>query len=326
MSVQSASRFFSWLTNFPRSCSLGQGYSQEESERLDIQHQFTLDAFDGSTLSDLAKQAAKEGRIKTILDVATGTGSWAVDALKEVRSLSPPDVGEITVVGLDIAANEEWPRHTGVQFEQADIFDLDQLKAIRDRYTGGAGFDLVHVRYVQVVVPAEHWPSTAQTFVSLVKPNCVLQHEEVDFGLMARNNIGPVATLMGYFASPAHTQTGKLPEVGHQLAEWYTRAGLFPVHDFVTANLGPASGPKYGVSEDKMKRSGAYQDYMANYLPSLWLKAGAPRMGLSERDAQEAFRDFQGAWMHFRATLDGTDFTYIRRISGTKSVFAVSRF
>ena len=121
-----------------------------EAHRLDFQHHLLHAILQGNSLAPIGID------IKTILDVATGTGRWAHEMARAFPAAR--------VVGLDMEAPTQ-PTSippSNYEFVQRNLFAglpfFDQ------------SFDLVHMRFLVLVLPAKQWPFVVSELVRVTRP------------------------------------------------------------------------------------------------------------------------------------------------------------
>ena len=124
-----------------------------ESQRLDFQHFIMREAFKGNSIAPINHPLH-------ILDVATGTGRWAIELARAF-----PDA---EVVGVDMAppavayAEPDQPPPANYRFQLANI--LDGLP-----FPDGT-FDYVHMRFVGIGIPIARWPEVITDLIRVTAP------------------------------------------------------------------------------------------------------------------------------------------------------------
>ncbi len=124
-----------------------------ESQRLDFQHFIMREAFQGNALAPIDHP-------QHILDVATGTGRWAIEMAREY-----PDA---EVVGVDIVqpavayAEPDQPAPANYRFQLANV--LDGLP-----FPDGT-FDYVHMRFIGAGMPVARWPEVITDLIRVTAP------------------------------------------------------------------------------------------------------------------------------------------------------------
>ncbi|KAI0822861.1 S-adenosyl-L-methionine-dependent methyltransferase [Trametes gibbosa] len=132
----------------------------EEHRRLDLQHQVITLALGGLfPAPDLVRRALRPrpGTPPAILDVGTGSGSWAIDMAK----LFP----YCTVVGVDLAP----PRVDG-DLPPNCRFEIDDANLGFAHYQGA--FDVIHARAISAGI--RDYPQLLQEFAQALRPGGVV--------------------------------------------------------------------------------------------------------------------------------------------------------
>lgn len=103
----------------------------EEQNRLDLQHQMALKVLEGRLhLAPIANT------VKNVLDVATGTGIWAIEFAQQYPSAS--------VIGSDLSPIQP-------EFVPANCqFEIDDAE---DEWVYSKQFDYIHIRFVMTCFP-----------------------------------------------------------------------------------------------------------------------------------------------------------------------------
>lgn len=153
------------------------GYSAEETARLDHQHGAYKAMLHGKLFSSRVRDAAARGEVKRVLDVGTGTGIWCYDALAELHALSGSQ-GQV-IVGTDVVENEQWKAHSGPGrvFVQADLNDEAGMLKIAEEH---GPFDVVSARLLSVAIKEGKWETFMQTLSKLLRPGGFVQLLEID--------------------------------------------------------------------------------------------------------------------------------------------------
>jgi SAM-dependent methyltransferase len=134
----------------------------EEIHRLDFQH-FMLKAALGGLY------AVPLQRPQAILDVATGTGRWAIEIARLFPratvtgfDLVPPPIDDATTSTYDPGI-----RPANYVFQQGDMFAGLPFAS--------GSFDFVHMRLVYAATPVEKWQSLINELVRVTKPGGYLE-------------------------------------------------------------------------------------------------------------------------------------------------------
>lgn len=267
-----------------------QGYSEPESARLDLQHQIFIHAL-GGALSPRAKEAVKTSRIKTVLELATGTGSWVSSALNEIRQLAPPGQS-VSIVATDVTQYETWPAAEqaaggAITFlADVDILDNTVLASLKRVYTNDRGFDLVHFRHIAIFVPAEKWEGLMDSVISLVAPGGLLQHEAFDTHHNAHTVAPPLSTFFMEFTLPMLAHMGKMPESSSLFADWCVQRRMGPVDSHTAPAYGRHSGLKVGADFEQGERTTALIRQNVQVMTANWVTFAVAKLGLEREEAQ----------------------------------------
>ena len=131
--------------------------SPEESRRLDTQHDFLRALAHG----ELVHQSIPRQRLRAVADVATGTGVWLQETLRELTPVQNDPRG-VDFVGFDISPSQ-FPRGKvpGIVFVVHDV-----RKAFPRQYH--ARFDLVHVRLLSYAIKAQDLMTVVENIVQIL--------------------------------------------------------------------------------------------------------------------------------------------------------------
>ncbi|KAI0636697.1 S-adenosyl-L-methionine-dependent methyltransferase [Trametes polyzona] len=141
----------------------------EEHRRLDLQHQVITLALGGLyPAPDLVRRALRPrpGKMPAILDVGTGSGSWAIDMAK----LFP----HCNVVGVDLAP----PRVDG-DLPPNCRFEIDDANLGFSHYQGA--FDVIHARSISAGI--RDYPQLLEEFAQALRPGGVVISGDGDMQL-----------------------------------------------------------------------------------------------------------------------------------------------
>lgn len=141
-----------------------------ESLRLTTQH-YCLTERQGWLLHPEIESALSKIENPQIVDVATGTGIWAIDAARKYPSAD--------VVGLDISDAQYPPMWTWS--ENLDFGLLDLLEEVPEQLQGK--FDVVHCRLLLAAGPSVDKSIFIDCFSKLLKPGGWLQWDELAWPL-----------------------------------------------------------------------------------------------------------------------------------------------
>lgn len=219
------------------------GHSRKEAERLDAQHFFLRHAIDDRLLSPYVVPAIRGGEIRKVLDVGTGTGIWCLDAAAEMHSLGAP--GPISLLGVDVAENEHWARHSSfkpkggssedyasISFDQADMHSDKSMASLSQNH---GLFDLINVRWVFVAVKKDQWPPLLSRLSKLLRPGGRIQLMEPHILQLHRqgdptDEIGLHFLIVNFVT---FLYLGVDLDSGAKLGRWLLEAGFREVRDTV---------------------------------------------------------------------------------------------
>lgn len=121
--------------------------NRRSANRLKNQYHFFKTVFD---YPDIIPPVVNVSRLRKVIDVATGTGAWALDFV------SRPDVRDrgVQVFGCDIST-AKFPRADTPDAEKITFFQHDVTKPFPDDMLGT--FDLVNMTYLGFALTAQAW-------------------------------------------------------------------------------------------------------------------------------------------------------------------------
>ena len=121
--------------------------SRRSANRLKNQYHFFKTVFD---YPDIIPPVVNVSRLRKVIDVATGTGAWALDFV------SRPDVRDrgVRVFGCDIST-AKFPRADTPDAEKITFFQHDVTKPFPEDMLGT--FDLVNMTYLGFALTAQGW-------------------------------------------------------------------------------------------------------------------------------------------------------------------------
>ena len=130
----------------------------QEDQRLQFQHYALHHAFGNHYLAPLSPDT------KTILDVGSGTGIWAIDMAQQFP--------QAHIVGVDIALTS-LPRilPNTCLFSQADVLQGLPFPSHQ--------FDFTHQRLLVFGIPAPRWPDVVRELVRVTRPQGWIELLEV---------------------------------------------------------------------------------------------------------------------------------------------------
>lgn len=140
--------------------------NEEESKRLDAQHNFMRQLAHGS----LVQPSIPRSDIRAIADVATGTGIWLREAAQELATSKE----QIVLTGFDISA-QQFPKDNT---QALDFVVHNVVEPFPEEYH--EKFDLVHVRLLSYALKAQDLEISVKNVIQIVSE--FLTHLNVTFG------------------------------------------------------------------------------------------------------------------------------------------------
>ena len=173
----------------------------QEDERLRFQHYALHHAFGNHYLAPLSPDT------RTILDVGSGTGMWAMDMAQQFPHAQ--------IIGVDLTFSSlPRPLPRSCLFCQADVLQGLPFPAHQ--------FDFTHQRLLVLAIPAPRWPSVVRELVRVTRPQGWIELLEVGTTVQ---NAGPATErLLSWLREMSQAQDIELAMVRH-LAEFLTQAG-----------------------------------------------------------------------------------------------------
>lgn len=213
------------------------GEGESEISRLNFQHYMFRYAFGGD-------YAAPIQSVRTILDVACGTGRWAREMARRF-----PDT---TVIGFDI----NWDQLQASLAEGLDIIPDNctfvQGDALQPFEFPGASFDFTMARACSAFIPVARWPFVIGEMARVTRPGGWV--EVRDFGLVRSSNPS-LNELTVKFANMAAAR-GIHPGAGPLLKQYLQSVGL---NDIQVRHIRVRSGSQRATRAGQLMLS----DYLA---------------------------------------------------------------
>ncbi|KAI9458376.1 S-adenosyl-L-methionine-dependent methyltransferase [Lactarius psammicola] len=159
-------------------------------------------------------------RINKVIDVATGTGAWALDLL------SQPDVRDrdLQVFACDISTSK-FPQAYEPDVDKIIFFQHDVTKPFPDEMLGT--FDLVNMNYLVFALTVQGWKLALQNMRDLLKPGGHLILRDSDIVGFTHENPPPPEGQGPESDFAAHTQgESTLATVNRIVLDWALRQGL----------------------------------------------------------------------------------------------------
>jgi hypothetical protein len=135
--------------------------SEDVSNRLNRQYTFYKSVFDYPRLVPVGIDTT---HISRVIDVAAGTGAWALDfvSMPDVRDRKDRD---LQVFACDIST-EKFPRKDEPEVRKINFFQHDVTKPFPDDFLGT--FDLINLRCLSFALTAEGWKVMLKNLYSLL--------------------------------------------------------------------------------------------------------------------------------------------------------------
>ncbi|KAH9055289.1 hypothetical protein EDB87DRAFT_1688405 [Lactarius vividus] len=123
--------------------------------------------------------------VTKVIDVATGTGAWALDFV------SQPNVRDrdVQVFACDISS-AKFPQENNPDVDKISFFEHDVTKPFPDQML--RTFDLVNMSCMCLALTAQGWKSALQNLRDLLKPGGHLTLREIDLVLFTHENPPPL--------------------------------------------------------------------------------------------------------------------------------------
>lgn len=197
----------------------------------------------GQALPEQAELSA----LHAVLDIACGNGAWAIAAAQ-----AHP---EMQFVGIDSNARLIEQAREQAQAQGVSNIRFAAMDPFQHLDLADGSFDLVNVRFVVGLLPAESWPSFLQECLRVTRPGGLVRLTETDLPITG----SPAFAHMGRMISEAFTETkrsfapegrllsmtpmlkGLLKEAGCQNVQQAVYVANFsagwPAHDALTQDL-----------------------------------------------------------------------------------------
>lgn len=131
---------------------------QEESQRLNTQHQFMRQLANGK----LVQPSVPLTEVRAIADVATGTGIWIQEVAHEIGTAN----NDMDLVGFDISS-QQYPKN-GIN--DVDLVVHDVTKPFPKEHHGR--FDLVNVRLLSYALESKDLQTAVKNIVDILRGLC----------------------------------------------------------------------------------------------------------------------------------------------------------
>ncbi|KAN0132793.1 S-adenosyl-L-methionine-dependent methyltransferase [Lactarius tabidus] len=156
--------------------------NNSEISRLKNQYHFFKTVFD---YPDIIPPAVNVSRLRKVIDVATGTGAWALDFV------SRPDVRDrgVQVFACDIST-AKFPQADKPDANKINFFQHDVTKPFPDEMLGT--FDLVNMTYLGFALTAPGWKIALKNLRRLLTPGGYLVLRDGDPFMFTHENPPPL--------------------------------------------------------------------------------------------------------------------------------------
>ncbi len=178
-------------------------------------------------LSDLADSFVSP--LQRVLDVASGKGEWATS----VGQISP----DVEIIGIERDARQveharEQARERGIANVAFTVMDPFQRLDFADN-----SFDLVNVRYIVGLIPAEAWPGVLREFVRVTRPGGVIQLTEAELPITNSSALAQLGGLIAqafFLTRRSFSPEGRLLSITPVLKQLVQDAGCQSVQQVVS--------------------------------------------------------------------------------------------
>ena len=181
----------------------------QEVNRLDFQHYMLRYALRGNFAAPLREP-------RSILDVGSGTGRWAM----EMAQLYPA----ANVVGTDLVEPKSETATASLGYgldRHPENYAFVQGNVLEGLPFANGSFDFVHVRLLLFAVSADKWPALAREVLRVTAPGGWL--ESVETG--PQRNGGPAMEALVHWITLGSQRRGVDPLLGPRIASYYRDAG-----------------------------------------------------------------------------------------------------
>ncbi|KAF3197661.1 hypothetical protein TWF106_009919 [Orbilia oligospora] len=155
-------------------------FDDDAKLRLSQQNRVTRELMGGRFLSDKVvshlQAISDSGRRPRICDIGTGPGDWMFDTQTQLRSLDiQPIFHGYDLFPIHFPSKEE-QESKDVYFYKLNIHDKSTFpELLAEKY------DLVHVRYMSIVIVKQQWEGAFVNCLGLLEPDGVMIWEEILF-------------------------------------------------------------------------------------------------------------------------------------------------
>ncbi|KAH9160009.1 hypothetical protein EDB89DRAFT_1005100 [Lactarius sanguifluus] len=135
--------------------------------------------------SNTVPPAVNINHVSKVIDVATGTGAWAIDFV------SQPNVRDrdVQVFACDISS-AKFPQEIKPDVDKINFFEHDVTKPFPDKML--RTFDLVNMSYMCLALTVQGWKSALQNLHDLLKPGRYLTLRDADLVMFTHERPPPL--------------------------------------------------------------------------------------------------------------------------------------
>ncbi|KAH9057416.1 S-adenosyl-L-methionine-dependent methyltransferase [Lactarius vividus] len=141
----------------------------DDDNRLRTQYLHFKTVFDSNTVPPVVNV----NQVRRVIDVATGTGAWALDFV------SQPDIRDrdVQVFACDLSS-AKFPQEGKPDVDKITFFEHDVTQSFPDEMLGT--FDLVNMSCMCLALTVQGWKSALQNMRDLLKPGGHLTLRDID--------------------------------------------------------------------------------------------------------------------------------------------------
>jgi ubiquinone/menaquinone biosynthesis C-methylase UbiE len=153
-------------------------------------------------------EQANVSTIRSVLDIASGSGEWAIEAAQAYPHMQIVGIESDTQM-VDSARTQAKAR--GVDNVNFTVMDPFQSLDIPD-----SSFDLVNARFIVGLIPAEAWPKVVQEFLRVTRPGGCIRLTENDLPIVsspAFAKLGGMISQALYMTKRSFSPNGRLLSV-----------------------------------------------------------------------------------------------------------------
>jgi ubiquinone/menaquinone biosynthesis C-methylase UbiE len=176
-----------------------------EANRLDLQQLAMREYFGTNTFAPVIAP-------QRVLDVACGTGRWAMDVARQFP--------QAQVLGVDIAVPQ--PEYLAKAEPPPPNYTFQQGNALEPLPFPDGTFDYVHMRFIFSAMPLDRWPSVVRELVRVTAPGGWIELVEA----ASPNNGGPALAQFAVWGQQLMGERGVDLSAGQQIGTFLREAGI----------------------------------------------------------------------------------------------------